>query len=60
MFTTLNLVTVANARMIDRILTSIIKQQSGIKMAESYKMHQLLNQWWLCKQQCSFSRRFKN
>ena len=60
MVTTLNLVRVANARIIERILTSIIKQQSGTKIVESYERCQSLSQWLLCKQQCSFSRRFKN
>ena len=49
MVTTLNLVRVANARIIERILTSIIKQQSRTKIVESYERCQPLSQWWLCK-----------
>ena len=44
MVTTLNLMRVTNTMSIDRILTNIIKQQSGTKMVESYKMRQSLNQ----------------
>ena len=38
---------VANAGIIVRILTSIIKQWSGTNMTESYEICQSLNWWWL-------------